>query len=212
MKIKLCILCFLWFVLHSASHAIDNNDRKNVTILAGLATNVFATYHKEKFKNCDKVWGVGYQYGTDKKLREDSVRLSFLDCEMETQDLLPWDVQFNVIPTVFGSSWQTSNGKYGDSLYEIGIVPVGRFSKSLGPVVLDAGFGLGLDYLSRNKIGIHQKSTQFQFSDEMDIGISDPKKRMRLSLIYRHISNLDIKLPNNGTNFMGLNFSYTFKP
>jgi hypothetical protein len=43
----------------------------------------------------------------------------------------------------------------------------------------------------------------------MGIGISDNKKRMRLSYSYRHISNIDIKLPNNGTNFVGvLGFSY----
>jgi hypothetical protein len=44
----------------------------------------------------------------------------------------------------------------------------------------------------------------------MGVGISDLKKRVRLSFTYRHISNIDIKLPNNGTNFVGLGLSYRF--
>ena len=209
---KICLLLLGLSLLHTPSQAIDNTDRKTATILAGLATNFFATHHKDQFKTCDKVWGLGYQYGTDRKLREDSVRFSFLDCEMDTTHILPWDIRFNVIPTVFASSWQTSQGQYGDSLNEFGIVPIGRFSRSFGPVILDAGFGLGLDYLSRNKIGIQRKSTQFQFSDEMDLGLTDSKRQWRIALTYRHISNLDIKLPNNGTNFMGINLSYSFRP
>jgi hypothetical protein len=81
----------------------------------------------------------------------------------------------------------------------------------VGPVYLDASFGLGPDLISKTSIGYQRKSTAFQFSDEMGIGISDAKKRVRLSYSYRHVSNLDIKTPNNGTNFVGIvGLSYKF--
>jgi hypothetical protein len=80
----------------------------------------------------------------------------------------------------------------------------------VGPVYLDARFGLGPDLISRPSIGVQRKSTLFQFSDEMGIGISDLKRRVRVSFTYRHISNLDIKTPNNGSNFVGLGVSYKF--
>jgi hypothetical protein len=38
----------------------------------------------------------------------------------------------------------------------------------------------------------------------MGIGISDLSQRARLSFTYRHVSNADIQLPNNGVNFLGL--------
>ena len=82
--------------------------------------------------------------------------------------------------------------------------------KAIGPVFLDASFGLGPDLISRTSIGHQRKSTVLQFTDEMGVGISDLKKRVRLSLTYRHISNIDIKLPNNGTNFVGMGLSYRF--
>jgi hypothetical protein len=42
----------------------------------------------------------------------------------------------------------------------------------------------------------------------MGIGISDAKQRVRLDFTYRHISNADIKLPNNGMNFLGVGLTY----
>jgi hypothetical protein len=106
--------------------------------------------------------------------------------------------------------WNTSDGSYGSSLYELGFVPVGQFGKAIGPVFVDASFGLGPDLISRTSIGHQRKSTVLQFTDEMGVGISDLKKRVRLSLTYRHISNIDIKTPNNGTNFVGMGLSYRF--
>ena len=202
---------FLVFILTFNVNAMDNTDRKNLVIAAGLATNTFAIAYRDRLKACDTQWDFGYQYGKDKKLYSNTLRSSFMRCDMDTSNLLPWDIEFSVLPTAFVSYWNTNSGSYGHSLYEIGFVPVGQFSKAVGSVYLDASFGLGPDLLSRSKIGDQKKSTLFQFSDEMGIGISDSKKRMRLSYSYRHISNIDIKLPNNGTNFVGVvGFSYKF--
>jgi len=193
------------------AHAMDNTQRKNTVILAGLLTNTFAITNREHLKACESQWDFGYQAGKDKQMYSDTARLGFMRCDMDTSDVLPWGIEFSVLPTGFVSVWNTSTGSHGSSLYELGFVPVGQFGKAIGPVFVDASFGLGPDLISRNSIGVQRKSTLFQFTDEMGIGISDWKKRVRLSLTYRHISNIDIKTPNNGTNFVGLGLSYRFK-
>jgi len=201
----------LVFILTFNVNAMDNTDRKNMVIAAGLATNTFAIAYRDRLKACETQWDFGYQYGKDKRLYSNTLRSSFMQCEMDTSNVLPWGIEFSVLPTGFVSYWNTNSGSYGTSLYEIGFMPIGQFSKPVGPVYLDASFGLGPDLLSRSKVGNQKKSTLFQFSDEMGVGISDAKKRMRLSYSYRHISNIDIKLPNNGTNFVGVvGLSYKF--
>lgn len=196
--------------INQNAHAVDNNDLKTTVILAGLATNTFAISNRDKLKPCESQWDVGYQAGKDKRLYSDTARLGFMSCKMDTSEVLPWGIDFKIIPTGFASVWQTSQGTNGTSLDELGFVPLGQFGKAVGPIYLDASFGLGPDLLSRNRIGVQRKSTLFQFTDEMGVGISDSKQRWRLSLTYRHISNLDIRLPNNGTNFVGLGLSYRF--
>lgn len=206
---KIPFLCGLLMVCANI-YAMDNTQRKNTVIVAGLATNTFAISNREHLKACESQWDFGYQAGKDKKLYSDTARLGFMRCDMDTSDVLPWGIEFSVLPTGLASVWETSTGSHGSSLYEVGFVPIGQFGKAVGPVYLDASFGLGPDLISRNSIGVQRKSTLFQFTDEMAVGISDLKKRVRLSLMYRHISNLDIKLPNNGTNFVGLGLSYRF--
>ena len=206
---KIPFLCGLLMVCANI-YAMDNTQRKNTVIVAGLATNTFAISNREHLKACESQWDFGYQAGKDKKLYSDTARLSFMRCDMDTSDVLPWGIEFSVLPTGLASVWETSTGSHGSSLYEVGFVPIGQFGKAVGPVYLDASFGLGPDLISRNSIGVQRKSTLFQFTDEMGIGISDWKKRVRLSLTYRHISNIDIKTPNNGTNFVGLGLSYRF--
>ncbi len=53
------------------------------------------------------------------------------------------------------------------------------------------------------------KSTEFQFSDELGIGISDASERVRLGYSYRHVSNANIDTPNNNVDFHG--FTLTFR-
>jgi hypothetical protein len=208
-KIFITLFCALMLVFHKA-HAMDNTQRKNTVILAGLLTNTFAIANRQHLKACETQWDFGYTAGTDNKLYSDTLRLGFMRCDMDTSNILPWGIEFSVLPTGLVSMWNTSAGSYGSSLYELGFVPVGQFGKAIGPVFVDASFGLGPDLISRTSIGHQRKSTMLQFTDEMGIGISDLKKRVRLSLTYRHISNIDIKLPNNGTNFVGMGLSYRF--
>ena len=208
-KIHITVCCALLLLVQNVC-AMDNTQRKNTVILAGLLTNTFAIANRQHLKACETQWDFGYTAGTDNKLYSDTLRLGFMRCDMDTSNILPWGIEFSVLPTGLVSVWNTSAGSYGSSLYELGFVPIGQFGKAIGPVFLDASFGLGPDLISRTSIGHQRKSTVLQFTDEMGVGISDLKKRVRLSLTYRHISNIDIKLPNNGTNFVGLGLSYRF--
>ena len=69
---------------------------------------------------------------------------------------------------------------------------------------LDATFGIGVSYLTETSIGSREKSTAFQFSDELSLGVSDNTETFRLAWQYRHISNLGIKNPNNPVDFRGV--------
>ena len=208
-KIHITVCCALLLLVQNVC-AMDNTQRKNTVILAGLLTNTFAITNRQHLKPCETQWDFGYMAGKDNNLYSDTLRLGFMRCDMDTSNILPWGIEFSVLPTGLVSMWNTSAGSYGSSLYELGFVPVGQFGKAIGPVFVDASFGLGPDLISRTSIGHQRKSTVLQFTDEMGVGISDLKKRVRLSLTYRHISNIDIKLPNNGTNFVGMGLSYRF--
>ena len=208
-KIHITVCCALLLLVQNVC-AMDNTQRKNTVILAGLLTNTFAITNRQHIKACETQWDFGYMAGKDNNLYSDTLRLGFMRCDMDTSAILPWGIEFSVLPTGLVSVWNTSAGSYGSSLYELGFVPVGQFGKAIGPVFVDASFGLGPDLISRTSIGHQRKSTVLQFTDEMGVGISDLKKRVRLSLTYRHISNIDIKTPNNGTNFVGMGLSYRF--
>jgi hypothetical protein len=192
----------------STAQAVDNNALKNTVILTGLLTNSFAISQRDKFKPCETDWRFGYQEGSERDMHARTLRLSPLTCELVAPDVMPTGVRFTVIPTGLLSMWHANSGHYARQNEEIALVPVGQFAWQLGSVVLDASFGFGPSLISKTEFGIKSKSTHLQFSDEMGVGISDAKQRLRLDFTYRHISNADIKLPNNGMNFIGLGLTY----
>ena len=197
------LLCFA-----SSARAVDNNALKNTVILTGLITNSFAISQRHHFKPCETDWRVGFQEGSERDMHAQTLRLSPLACELAAPDVLPAGISFTVIPTGLVSMWRANSGPHARNNEEIALVPVGQFAWHLGSVVLDASFGFGPSLISKTEFGIKSKSTHLQFSDEMGLGISDPKQRIRLDFTYRHVSNVDIKLPNNGMNFIGFGLTY----
>ena len=73
---------------------------------------------------------------------------------------------------------------------------------------LDFEFGIGPMYLNQHDIGNRQKSTDFQFSDHFGVGIGSSDGKWRVGFAFRHVSNLDIKDPNNAVDFKGVVLSY----
>jgi hypothetical protein len=202
------LLATALLITASSAQAVDNNALKNTVILTGLITNSFAISQRDKFKPCETDWRFGYQEGSERDMHAQTLRLSPLTCELAASDVLPTGVSFKVMPTGLVSMWRANSGPYTRRNEEIALVPVGQFAWHLGAVILDASFGFGPSLIANTEFGYKSKSTHLQFSDEMGLGISDPKQRFRLDFTYRHISNADIKLPNNGMNFLGVGLTY----
>ncbi len=89
------------------------------------------------------------------------------------------------------------------TLKDIVVMTMGRLSLPLGSVIVDASFRLGPALMAMSKFANRNKLTNFQFSDEMGIVLSDLQQCIRLDCSYRHINNADIQMPNNGMNFVG---------
>ena len=100
------------------------------------------------------------------------------------------------------------------SLTEIGITPVFRFQSkerywdSVWPYV-EAGIGAHL--LSHTQLGNRRFSTAFQFGDHVGFGVLFGRHgQFDLGYRFQHLSNADIKEPNNGINFNLVRFGYRF--
>jgi len=100
-------------------------------------------------------------------------------------------------------------GQNGD-LYEIGVTPVFRLQKNQleGPYV-EAGVGAHL--LSQTSLGDKRYSTSFQFGSHLGIGYRfGARQAFDVSYSYQHLSNADIKKPNDGMDFHEIRLQYHF--
>jgi lipid A 3-O-deacylase len=96
------------------------------------------------------------------------------------------------------------------SITEVGLTPVLRLQRNdlRGPY-LEAG--IGLHYLSKTRMGDKRLSTRFQFGDHIGAGYRFGARRAwDLGYRYQHLSNADIKRPNNGINFHQIRLQYHF--
>ena len=111
--------------------------------------------------------------------------------------------------------WISRPGFTGNSsLTEIGITPVFRLQSkerywdSVWPYV-EAGVGAHL--LSHTQLGNRRFSTAFQFGDHVGFGVLFGRHgQFDLGYRFQHLSNADIKRPNNGINFNLVRFGYRF--
>ncbi len=97
-----------------------------------------------------------------------------------------------------------------EEVVEIGVTPVFRLQQndSEGPYV-EAGIGAHL--LSRTSLGDKRYSTLFQFGSHLGVGYRfGVRQAFDLSASYQHISNSDIKKPNDGADFYQLRLQYHF--
>jgi len=194
---------FLSLLAAQSSFAIDNETLKTTVVAAGILTNSFAIFHRNAFE-CKDTYKFGYQAAKDEELSSHSLNFSPMECKLDGASLLPKSMTFEVLPTVIGSVWNADFGPYAKQAFSLALIPMGRYGLQVGSAMVDFSVGLGPTLVSETDIGTRQKSTIFQFTDEMGIGISDLNQRARLAFTYRHVSNADIKLPNNGVNFLGL--------
>lgn len=97
-----------------------------------------------------------------------------------------------------------------DDLAEIGLTPVFRFQQNdlRGPYI-EAGVGAHL--LSSTSLGDKRFSTSFQFGSHLGVGYRfGDKQAFDLGYAYQHLSNADIKKPNDGIDFHEIRLQYHF--
>lgn len=111
------------------------------------------------------------------------------------------------------SYWDAGN-KFDDrSLFNLGVVPVFRYEPSsrwagVRPYI---EFGIGPQLITETRIGDRIKSTAFQFRDLYGVGVQfGEREQFRLGYRFIHVSNADIKKPNNAVDFRMLVAEYRF--
>lgn len=97
-----------------------------------------------------------------------------------------------------------------DDLTEIGLTPVFRFQRNdlEGPYVEG---GIGAHFLSQTSLGDKNFSTSFQFGSHLGFGYRfGSRKAWDIGYAFQHLSNADIKKPNDGIDFHELRLQYHF--
>lgn len=180
---------------------------KNSAIFGSLLSYGFAAMNKDNFQACSSTSKANIQNGSDEELSSVSLGVSFSACALK-QTVQPLSLQFIFSPTAMASSWRSHSGPGASALTELTFVPKVQYVLPYKNLHWDITMGVGISLLSKSSIGSREKSTNFQFSDEFGLGVSDTSDKLRVGFTYRHISNLGIALPNNAVDFKGLILSY----
>ena len=70
---------------------------------------------------------------------------------------------------------------------------------------------VGFNLLSRTRIDDRELSTAFQFGEYVGVGLAfGDKRQYDVGVRYQHVSNADIKKPNDGLTFGSVVFQYRF--
>jgi lipid A 3-O-deacylase len=110
------------------------------------------------------------------------------------------------------SGWYAHGHDVNKSLVAVGVYPVLRLD--MAPA---AGFvpyvegAIGFNVLSHTWIENRRLSTAFQFGEFVAVGVAfGERNQFDLGARYQHISNADIKRPNDGLSYASIVFTYRF--
>ena len=108
--------------------------------------------------------------------------------------------------------WDARNGSSDQSLINISVYPVLRLDMTSVPGVVPYIEGsVGFNLLSRTRIDDRELSTAFQFGEYVGVGLAfGDKRQYDVGVRYQHVSNADIKKPNDGLTFGSVVFQYRF--
>ena len=102
-----------------------------------------------------------------------------------------------------------------DNLFDLGLTPVFRMQRdaSLSSGVSPfAEAGIGPHLISETRLGKQQYSTALQFGSLIGFGLGfGDKGQYEISYRFQHLSNADIKTPNQGMNLHLLRLGYSFQ-
>jgi hypothetical protein len=114
------------------------------------------------------------------------------------------------IVTVTG--WDNRYKPINKSLVAFGVYPVMRFDAGqMAGVVPYIEAAIGFNVLTHTWIEERRLSTAFQFGEFVGVGFSfGDRREFDLAVRYQHISNADIKRPNDGLSYANIVFTYHF--
>ena len=115
--------------------------------------------------------------------------------------------------------WEASVGRWnsdsagGKAVWDIGLTPVFRLQTKANSGVrpyLEGAIGAHLISHTHVDAG-RDMGSAFQFGDHLGAGlIFGDQGRFDLGYRYQHLSNADLKSPNDGINFQQIRFAYLF--
>jgi hypothetical protein len=110
------------------------------------------------------------------------------------------------------SYWVAPDNHDHHSLFAFGAYPILRLDlKPMGAIVPYIEAAIGINALTHTWIENRRMSTAFQFGEFVGVGISfGDKRQFDLGARYQHVSNADIKRPNDGLTYASIVFQYRF--
>ena len=108
--------------------------------------------------------------------------------------------------------WQAPSATMNKALVAIGAYPVLRLGLgTVSGIVPYVELGIGVNVLSQTWISDRRLATAFQFGEFAGVGATfGDKREFDLGMRYQHISNADIKRPNDGLSYASVVFLYRF--
>ena len=186
----------------------SSNALRALAVGGTLSSWAYAAWQGAPLTRCDHAhWQVRAFGAKDDELKTGSLGAALGDCHM--LKVGDWSLSNQ---TAFSVSRWSASGQFSgaDSAWDVAVVPLLHWQHhAFGPHKMEVEFGIGPAWLSEPHIGDRYKSTQFQFSDHLGLNLVGPADQWRVGLHWRHISNLDIRTPNNGVDFKGLVFAYS---
>ena len=109
---------------------------------------------------------------------------------------------------VGAAQWRRDEAGRHGNLAEFGVTPIFRLqANDLRGFYLEGGIGAHL--LSETRLGSKRYSTAFQFGEHIGFGYRfGARGAYDLGYRYQHVSNGDIKTPNNGADFHQVRLQY----
>jgi hypothetical protein len=114
--------------------------------------------------------------------------------------------------------WEASVGRWhsasagGKAIWDLGLAPVFRFQPKAGGVKPYVEGAIGFHLISDTHVNAGRDlGSAFQFGDHLGAGlVFGDQGRFDLGYRFEHLSNADIKSPNDGVNFQQIRFAYHF--
>jgi lipid A 3-O-deacylase len=125
--------------------------------------------------------------------------------DLVSNDILQLKVHWELNLAYWDSDLNQTKNKNGSTL---SFAPILSYSLSRAHISPYIETGIGLAYISNSTMENIEKSTQFQFTEILGIGMQ--LYDWQIGYRFRHISNAGISLPNNATDIHSLHVAYQF--